>query len=85
MANWVGERLFAQLLSYTVIAAELVLGLWAISGKKQIQFAAIILCFHFSVLIFTFGKLSLIYMYLMAVTSILILPMGLKFKEKLIL
>jgi hypothetical protein len=81
LANWVGERLFGQLLSYTVIVFELMLGLWALSGKKQVQFVFCIICFHFSILVFTYGKLSFIYMYLMAFTSLLVLPIHLQPKE----
>ncbi len=78
LASWVGERLFAQLISYMVIVFELILGLWALSGKKQALLVFCIICFHLSVLIFTYGKLSFIYLYLMSITSLLVIPFSLE-------
>jgi len=72
LANWLGVGFFTQMLSYSVIATELLLGIWAISARKQSELVICIIAFHLSILVFTIGKLSIIYMYLMTVTSFLL-------------
>lgn len=78
LSSWLGVGFFTKMLSYSVIATELLLVIWAISARKQSELVICIIAFHLSILVFTFGKLSIIYMYLMTVTSFLLLPIKTK-------
>lgn len=74
LAKWLGIGFLAKFLSYLTIFLELSLAAWAISGKRKLLFVFSIISFHLSMMIFTFGKLSFIYFFLMSSTSYLLLP-----------
>jgi hypothetical protein len=60
--------------SYSTIATEIGLGVWALLNRKNLLLVLGIHLFHLSMLVLTGGELSFIFFFLMAVTSYLLLP-----------
>ena len=73
-SSWVPGRGLAIFISHATIFAELGLGVWALLKKRRILLVLLINFFHISMLVLTFGELSFIFYFLMAVSSYLLLP-----------
>jgi hypothetical protein len=66
----------SRFFSYSTIATEIGLGVWALLNRKNQLLVLGIHFFHLSMLVLTKGELSFIFFFLMAVTGYLILPWG---------
>ncbi|MDN3205054.1 hypothetical protein [Algoriphagus sediminis] len=73
MTDLVGLEPLALFFSFSTIIIELSLSVWAFSSKKPLLLGVAILIFHLLMLIFTFGELSYLYFYLMAVAAFLLM------------
>lgn len=66
--------ILAMMLSWTVLLTELLFGIWTLTNRKTKVLFLLIQVFHLSMLVLTFGELSFLFYFLMAVSSYLLLP-----------